>query len=326
LASTQAELRGGVQALESVVARVEHELGRAGKQLEAVGARAGDVRLELKESFALVRAACLRALAEREAKLERELLAQSQAKLDRVQSHRAALASVLVSARAAHEEGSRVLGTARAPGDAPDVFCIKALLDVRAAIAAGSSAVLPGGGGGGGGPPALLDAASLAQQDVILRVKPRELIRTLEAEIARQGGVIAALPSPPSFVAFAAQGTALVLSWAAASLPVEGEALEYVLDVCELPRAWRSQLRTINPSLFPDPPQPGEDAEAEEKWNGAGPLVPQARAAVNWLSVAPGTVQVGGPELIWKLAGGADWAGPFSQSTLHAAARESALL
>jgi hypothetical protein len=301
LASTAQELKGGVQALEGVVSRIEHSIAKAGQQVGQVNAHIDDVRAELKDSFALVRAACLRALAEREKQLEADLVAKARQKEERIQQHRALLAKTLVSAKAAQEEGLRVLGASAASnGESPDIFSIKALLDVRAAILSGS-----------GSSAAALPIVA-GEHDVLLRVKPRDLIRTLEGAIAKQGGVIAAIPSSPTFVSFAAAGASVVLTWAPASLPVEGEVLEYTLDVCELPRAWRTQLRTINPSLFPDPPAPTEDSEEEEKWNGQGALLPTARAAVNWLSVGPGAVSIGGAELMWKLASGADWAGPFT--------------
>ena len=321
LQGTQTELKTGVQSLESTISRLEKHATQAASQVTHVATRIGEVRSELKDAFALIRASVLKALAERESKLESELLAKSRAKESKIHAYRADLAKLLNLARAAHEEGVRVLqssadesngtmnGTNSAGGVHTDIFAIKALLDVRAAINAGTSAVVTQAAEQHG--VALVHNAR--HQDVLLRVKPRELIRLVESQISKAGGVIASLPSEPSFVSFQASGTSMVLTWAPSNEPVEGEVFEYTLEVCELPRGWRSKLRLLQPSLFPPGASEDEDKDEDEKWDGQGPLGDRMRAAVNWLALPAGQVNLGGAEMIWKIVGGAGWAGAFSQ-------------
>lgn len=296
LATTTSELKTAVQSVESSITRLEHGVTAAARRVDEVARRSDDVRSELRDAFALVRSAVLKALNERETLLEQELGRHARSKFDHLTSERQHLAQALVSAQAAREQGVRVLASPGADGSA-DIFAIKALLDVRAAIAHASTQKMPS-------PPPPSDAGA-QPNDVLLRVRPRELIRLVEAQIARQGGVIASVPSSPAFISFASSGTSMVLAWApaspASSTP-ENETIEYRLEVCELPRDWRAKMRALRPNLVQGAVAPHHQEENDK-----------ARTLVNWLSIPPGSINIDAPELAWKEPTGPDWVGTFGQ-------------
>jgi len=310
LASTTRELKLSVTSIEGVIAKLETENIRAGKAVAYVTQGVNDLRNELHESFATIRSAVLKALAEREKALEADLMAHAKVKEQAVQDHRANLAKLLVQTKVAREEGVRVLATNNdsdtnnSNGYTQDIYSIKALVDVRAAINAGSNPPPP--------LPMMVPGAS-APSDVLLRLKPRELIRCIEGEISQHGGVVATLPSPPSFVSFDSSATSLTIAWAPTHRPAEGELLEWKLEVCELPsRAWHASLRQIKADAFPDKSHEDiehDDLEEEGRWNGDGMLASTQRAAVNWMAIPPGAIKLGGDELVWHVDGGAPWAG-----------------
>jgi hypothetical protein len=101
------------------------------------------------------------------------------------------------------------------------------------------------------------------------------------------------------------------LTWTPAAHPNHGEIFEYVLEVCELPRNWRSHLKRMQPALFPNPIDPLDESE-DEKWNGVGQLLSRSRAAINWCCIPTAPLQLGGAEMIWRVVGGAGWTGIYT--------------
>lgn len=302
LQGTKHELNLAVQAIHANITKLESSISDAGKSVSHIQSRGVELKEELKDTFQLIRESFLKALKEREDKLLLDVDRIIASKDTRLNDYRLELARQFINAAAAREEGVRILASPEI-----DIYGIKALLDVRQAL----SQPLPAD------PKVLTNPTSSSssssshphgQMDILLKCKPRELIKVMESHISKHGGVISSIPLAPALTSIVAFGTVFTITYAPISLPVEGETIEYIVQVAELPRAYRSALREKQPTVFPTPATPDEDHE-NERWCGDGILAARSRAAVHWLSIPSGGISLGGSELIWRLPGGAEWAG-----------------
>lgn len=284
-----------------------------------------DLTTECHSIFSTIRQSLLKALEERENKLCHDIQHVVHQREHRLENYRMELSKQLNYAKAAREESLKIVNSQEV-----DLYAIKALTDAKTALKQ----------------PLPIDPEQLkdGQVDILFKCKPRELIRTMETQIAskslhvvahrqlcycvftlliilcvllffcaslEQGGIIASLPLPCTFVSFICVGTSVTLSWSPATPPQEGETFDYVLEVCELPRNWRAELKRLQPSLFPQAWQPHEELE-DERWSGEGQLLAQQRANINWTTLAPSVaINLGGNEMCWRVVGGAQWTGQY---------------